>query len=180
MKKWLVSFVMLISLAFLADSVSAQEAKVGAIVIKNPWSRETAASMSTAVAYMILQNEGKDADRLLSGATPVADRVEIHTHVDDNGVMKMRQIPNVELAPGSVTTFAPGGLHVMLFGVKAPLKKGVNFPLTLTFEKAGAVTLDVAVQGGGDGHFNASVQKENAKHHEHDEREGHHDHGSNH
>lgn len=124
--------------------------KAGSIEIGHPWARATAPSAPNAAAYLVLTNAGAEADRLVSVNTPVADKAELHTHLVDNGVMKMRPVNAIEIAPGSPTTLAPGGLHIMLLGLKQPLAKGKAFPLTLVFDRAGPVTVQVDVQGAGD------------------------------
>lgn len=125
--------------------------KAGSIEIGHPWARATASSAPNAAAYLVLNNAGAEADRLVSVSTPVADKAELHTHLVDNGVMKMRPLTAIEVTPGSPTTLAPGGLHIMLLGLKQPLAKGKAFPLTLVFDKAGPVTVQVDVQAAGDG-----------------------------
>ena len=136
----------------LAAPVFADEVKVGKIEIEHPWTRATAEAAPNGAAFVELKNEGKDADRLLSAASPVAATVELHTHVHENGVMMMRKVDAIDLAPDAKVKMAPGGLHIMLLGLKEPLKQGSTIPLTLTFEKAGAATLQVPVQGPGDTH----------------------------
>lgn len=136
--------------ALMALPALAHGFKAGAIEIEHPWARASAASVPNGAVYLVLHNEGKEGDRLVSASSPAADRVELHTHIDENGVMKMRQINAVEVAPDTTIKLAPSGLHIMLLGLKAPLVKGKAFPLTLTFEKAGTVTVDVSVQGAGD------------------------------
>ena len=84
-------------------------------------------------------------DRLIEVATPVADRAQMHAHSMDHGVMKMRPLDAIEIAPGSPTVLAPGGLHVMLFKLDHPLGEGMRFPLTLTLERAGLLTVEVEV-----------------------------------
>jgi len=130
-------------------SAAAHGHKAGPIEVEHPWARATAASMSNGAAYMVLNSHGTEPDRLVSASSPVAERAELHMHMMDNGVMKMRPVNAIEVTPGSPTTLAPGGLHIMLFGLKQPLTKGKAFPLTLTFEKAGSVTVEVDVQAAG-------------------------------
>jgi copper(I)-binding protein len=77
----------------------------------------------------------------------VAEVVELHTHVMDGTIMRMRKVDAIDVTGGSTTELKPGGLHVMLIGLKAPLKAGEKFPLTLKFERAGEVKLDVEVRG---------------------------------
>lgn len=132
-----------------AGTALAHGYKVGPIEIEHPWARATAKGAQTGAAYMVLSSEGKDSDRLVSASTPVADKAELHTHMMDNGVMKMRPVDAIEVTPGSPTPLQPGGLHIMLVGLKNPLVKGKAFPMTLTFEKAGPVVVQVDVQGAG-------------------------------
>ncbi len=133
-----------------ASAASAHGFKAGAVEIDHPWSRATAPSAANGAAYFVLSTNGKEEDRLLSASTPVAEKAELHTHLMDNGVMKMRPVNAIEVAPGSPTALAPGGLHVMLLGLKQPLVKGKSFPLTLVFEKAGPTVVQVDVQGAGE------------------------------
>lgn len=124
--------------------------KAGTVEIDHPWSRATAPSAPNGAAYFVLNNAGKEEDRLTSASSPVAEKAELHTHIADNGVMKMRPVTAIEVVPGSPTPLAPGGLHIMLLGLKQPLVKGKAFPLTLVFEKGGPVTVQVEVQGPGE------------------------------
>jgi len=130
-----------------AGAAFAQSGKLGAIIIDHPWSRATVPVVPTGVAYFVLRNTGQSADRLLSVSTPVAGKAELHAHVQDGDMVRMQRVAAVDLAPASTTALEPGGLHVMLMQLKQPLVKGKAFPLTLTFEHAGAVTVDVDVQG---------------------------------
>ncbi|MDQ2105509.1 copper chaperone PCu(A)C [Azospirillum isscasi] len=147
MKKHALALAVLTALT--AGTALAHDYKAGSVAVDHPWARATAPSARNGSAYMVLSTSGQDGDRLLSASTPAADKAELHTHLMDNGVMKMRQVDAIEVAPGSATALQPGGLHVMLFGLKQPLAQGKAFPLTLTFEKAGPVTVQVDVQGAG-------------------------------
>jgi len=120
-----------------------------ALKVEQPWARATAASAKNGAAYLQVVNGGPAVDRLLSASSPVAARTELHTHLHEDGVMKMRQVAAVELPPGATVTFAPGGLHVMLLGLTAPLAQGATFPLTLNFEKGGSRTVTVKVESAG-------------------------------
>lgn len=149
------SFFALTSAAALAALLTAGAAlahdyKVGSVVIDHPWSRATAPGAANAAAYFTLTNTGGAPDRLLSASTPAAGKAELHTHLMDNGVMRMRPVEAIDVAPGTPATLAPGGLHVMLLGLAKPLEKGQSFPLTLVFEKGGSVTVEVSIQGAGD------------------------------
>jgi hypothetical protein len=104
---------------------------------------------------LTLTNTGNGVDSLVSASTPVAEKAELHTHLVENGVMKMRPVDGINIAPNSTIELNPGGLHIMLMGVKAPLKEGATFPLTLTFQKAGTISVLVQVESAsqmGSGH----------------------------
>ena len=103
---------------------------------------------TSACPYFIIKNTGDTADRLLSADTPIAEKAEIHEHVMQGDLMKMQRVPTVDVPAGGTVTFAPMAYHVMLFNLKdrSLLQDGKRFPLTLHFEKAGAVQVDVNVQ----------------------------------
>lgn len=134
--------------ALLATSLlaNAHEYEVAQLHIDHPWSREMPPVAPTAAAYFVVHNKGSADDRLLTVETPVAGKAEIHEHAHVGGMMKMQQVQNVVIPAGGEVKFAPMGYHVMLFNLKQQAKEGDRFPLTLTFEKAGAVTVEVAVQ----------------------------------
>lgn len=114
--------------------------------VHHPWARASLGAHQTGAAYLALVNFGESADRLIAVSTPAAKRAELHGHsMDDQGVMKMRPVEAIEVAPKSETHLQPGGLHVMLMGLAAPLKEGDAFPMTLRFEKAGEIEVTVAV-----------------------------------
>jgi copper(I)-binding protein len=138
-------------LAILNASIvkPAGSQQVGDIAIEQPWARATAGPMPNGTAYLTLFNRGKTLDRLIAAATPAAKRVRFHTHLMDSGIMKMRPVSTIELASNSSTVLQPSGLHIMLFGLKRPLKKGDSFQLNLTFERAGQIALNVNVRGVG-------------------------------
>src|SRR5713226_8489594 len=123
----------------------AQKSGQNAIVVERPWARATPAGARTGAAYVTLINNGSSSDSLLSAATPVADQVQFHSASEENGVSRMREMRTVEVAPGAVVTFNPGGWHIMVVGLKQPLKEGQTFPLTLNFEKAGKEDVVVSV-----------------------------------
>jgi copper(I)-binding protein len=133
------------SVLTLAAAVLAADA--GSITVAQSWARPAAAG-ATGAAYMVITNTGAVADRLVGASSAVARKVEFHsTMVDEQGVATMRGVQAIELPPGGEARLAPGGLHMMLIGLTQPLKAGEPaFPLTLTFERAGEVTVEVAVQ----------------------------------
>jgi copper(I)-binding protein len=137
------------ALAFCAGPLAAEETKFKDLRIDHPYARATPPGATVAGAYLKVRNAGKDADRLLRAASPVAGVVEIHEMAMEGGVMRMRMVPGIDVKPGDTVTLQPGGYHVMLMNLKAPLAAGQKFPMTLTFEKAGAVDVTVEVEAAG-------------------------------
>ena len=140
--------IVLAALLLPACFANAHEYKVGELEIAHPWSQELPPNAPTVAAYFVIHNTGKTADTLLSVDTPIAASAELHEHVKQNDLMKMQQVPRVEIPAGGTVTFAPMAYHVMLLELKdrSLLSDGKRFPLTLHFEKAGDVNVDVAVQ----------------------------------
>jgi copper(I)-binding protein/uncharacterized protein YcnI len=127
-------------------------AKAGDIAIEQPFARATPAKVGGV--FLTLKNGGGTADKLVKAASPAADTVELHTHVKDGDAMRMRPVETIPVPAKGQTALEPGGYHIMLIGLKQPLKEGESFPVTLTFEKAGSVTVTVPVvkAGAGGGH----------------------------
>ena len=113
--------------------------------VKQPWSRAMPPTAPTGAVYFVLHNPAGMADRLIGASTPRAEKAELHQHVHENGLMRMRQVDAVSLEPRGRVIFEPGGYHVMLFGLKQPLVAGDRFPITLHLETAGDVTTEVQV-----------------------------------
>ncbi|HEY6336076.1 MAG TPA: copper chaperone PCu(A)C [Alphaproteobacteria bacterium] len=132
----------------LAAAANANDCTAGNLLIARPWARASVAS--NGVVYLIIANNGQKADRLTAVSTPMAKSAELHTtHEMENGVMDMAPLADVEIKQGAPAVFTPGGNHVMLIGLAHPLKQGERFPMTLTFEDAGQVTVDVPVEAVG-------------------------------
>ena len=102
-----------------------------------------------AAAYVTITNKGGAADQLVAASTPVAGKAQVHTTINANGVMQMRPVPALDVKPGATVTLKPGGFHIMLTDLKQPLKEGDSFPVTLTFSKAGQVTVTAIVAKAG-------------------------------
>lgn len=132
-----------IAFLFVAMGVWAQQGP--GVAVSEAWVRPTIGQGRVTAAYMRIQNLGSDTDRLLSGSSPRAARIEIHeTTMTDEGVMKMRPIEGGVVVPaGESVLLKPGGAHVMVMGLDGGLPKGQTLPLTLEFEKAGTVELAV-------------------------------------
>ena len=136
------------ALLLSALPAAAHDFRAGAIVIDHPYSPPTPGGASTgAVYFRTLKNTGREPDRLLSATSPAATTVELHRSTIENDVMKMRQLPALDLPPGASLKVRHGGeIHLMLVGLKAPLKNGDRFPVRLKFERAGEREVVVHVQ----------------------------------
>jgi copper(I)-binding protein len=165
---WRIVAAVVTSIGLVVAASAADVIEVGEITIHQPWVRASLGNAPNSAAYMTLETMSPEPDRLVSGSTPVAAKVELHTHITEGGVAKMRPVAAIEIAPGAPTVLAPGGLHIMLRGLTQKLEAGTTMPLTLVFERAGEVTLEVPIEGlaagSGSGH-DASMG--------HGKREGH-------
>ena len=140
---------LLIAGAMIAGVMPVSGALAGDIEIENPWARASAGMAGAGAAFMDIKNTGA-ADRVVGASAGVSKSVELHTHIRDGDVMKMRRVDAIDVPADGVAHLQPGGLHVMFIGLEAPLVEGESFPLTLTFENAGEVTVEVEVKGAGD------------------------------
>lgn len=135
-----------ICLALAAGAASPGSASAQSIQVVDAWSRPTPPGTDVGVAYFTIRNSGK-SDRLLRVSSPVAKRAELHISAMKDGVMTMEGLGSVDVGSGAPVAFEPSGKHVMLMGLKRPLKEGDVFPLTLTFANAGPVQTSVRVRG---------------------------------
>lgn len=125
--------------------LQAQSVTVGDVHIEHPWARPLPAISKNGAVYMSIKNRGVIDDSLVSGSSPVSERVELHTHIHENGMMMMRPVEKIEVPAGGKAALAPGGAHLMLIGLNSPMTEGKEFPLTLRFEHAGEIELSVEV-----------------------------------
>ena len=134
---------LLMLLAFAASPALAQ------VSIDQPWMRATPPGATVAGGFMTVVNKGASPDRLVGAASPVAERVELHVHAHEAGVMKMKQVPGFDIPADGKFVLKPGGAHLMFVDVKRPIKQGETIPVTLKFEKAGEVKVAYPVAGFG-------------------------------
>jgi periplasmic copper chaperone A len=119
-------------------------AQSGSIQIKDAWARATPAKAANGAAYLTMQSS--IPDRLTGASTPVAKSAELHHMTMEGNVMRMRQVAGIDLPADKPVMLKPGAFHIMLLGLKHPLRKGDKFPLTLDFAKAGTRQVDVTVE----------------------------------
>jgi copper(I)-binding protein len=131
----------------LAAPAMAADYDVGALHIEQPWARATPKGASVGGGYMKITNTGTASDRLTCVSIEVAARCEVHSMTLEDGVMKMRPVPNgLEIKPGETVELKPGSLHVMFIDLKRALEPGKSVAATLKFEKAGTVEVQYAVE----------------------------------
>lgn len=121
---------------------------LGGLRLENGWTR-AAGQGAQGVGFLTIRNTGPEADRLVAASSPAAARVELHTSLREGDIMRMRPVESIPLPAGGSVALAPGGLHMMLMGLTRPLAVGQTVPVTLRFERAGQVTVNMAVQSAG-------------------------------
>jgi len=155
MQKFLSTLALCLG-AVLAPAAYADHFSVGPLTVIDPHARATVVGMKTSGAWFGVKNDGSEADRIVSARAELAGTTELHNMKMDGDIMRMFQIDGIEIPAGQTVTLGQGNkLHVMLLELKQPLVVGERFPLTIQFEKAGSVTVDVVVQeinSGGHGH----------------------------
>ncbi len=119
---------------FFLALTTTSVASAGDIQIVDPSVRQPPASAPTTGAFMTLKNTGDRDIKLIKAESPVAKNVELHTHLNENGMMKMRQVASIEIKAKGETMLKPGSYHIMLIGLTQPLAEGDKVPLTLTFD----------------------------------------------
>jgi periplasmic copper chaperone A len=122
--------IAIIAFVLAVTPALAQSPGASSITVDAAWARATPGGAKTGVVYLTLANHGADADRLVGASTPVAEKAQLHSEFEANGVMKMRPLAAIEVKPHEKTALKPNGMHLMLIGLKQSLKEGENFPLT--------------------------------------------------
>ncbi len=138
MKKMLFLLALAFSASVLADAATT-------VTVEKPFARKAIKAQRNSAAFMTLHNNGP-AVAVVAAESPVAEIVELHTHVHDNGVMRMRKIDKIELPAGGEVTLQPGGLHVMLLGLKQDLNEGERISVTLKFSDGSSKTIEAPVR----------------------------------
>lgn len=132
---------LVLALAFVASPALAQ------VSVDQPWMRATAPGAKVAGGFMTIQNQGAAPDRLVGATSPVAERVELHVHLHEGGVMKMQQVQGLDVPAKGQFVLKPGGAHLMFVNIKRQINQGEKIPVTLRFEKAGELKVDYVVGG---------------------------------
>lgn len=159
---------LLIAVSFVASFA----AYANDIQVQDGYIRAVPPSAPVTAAFMQIHNQGDKARALVSASSAAADAVELHTHTHVDGVMQMRQVEKIDLAPKSTTHLQPGGLHIMLIGLKAPLNMDDKVLVSLKLDDGSILELDLPVR--------KVAGKMNNHDHQHDHKHGHQHHGHQH
>ncbi len=138
-----------LALLFLSAPAWAHEEKSEHLTISHPWSRATAPSQKVGAVFMTIATNENKPDRLVGAESSDAETVQIHGHSMVDNVMRMRPVDGVPIPATGEAVLEPGGFHVMLIGLKTPLFEETVIPLTLVFENAGRVEIEVVVEAAG-------------------------------
>ncbi len=143
---WLIPLTLIILLAACGGGTADEPAAAGGITVTEAWARPPAMAGGNGAAYFIVRNDGGTDDRLIAVSSTLA-MAEMHQSVmTDDGTMTMNPVDGVDVPAGATVAFERGGLHIMFMGVAEPPAVGETVPLTLTFQNAGEITLDVPVR----------------------------------
>lgn len=133
------------AIALAGPLASAAEPAAGKLAIERAWARATAPGATAGAAYLVIDNRSRHSDRLLSLSCPRASAAEVHATIRDLDQVRMRRIDPLHVAAGERLELEPGGTHVMLVGLRSPLRLGESVPLTLRFERAGEIVVSINV-----------------------------------
>ncbi|WP_416896273.1 MAG: copper chaperone PCu(A)C [Minwuia sp.] len=127
-------------------AAEAHDYEKGGIHVGDAWARAPIGLGTSTAGYLeIFEMDGK-GDRLIGARSEMADRVELHTHTQVDGVMRMRPLEALEIKPMGGGDLQPGGHHLMIMGLKQTVKPGDRIPVTLIFEKAGEMPVRFTVR----------------------------------
>ncbi len=115
------------------------------VAVQDPYVRMAPPNAPATGAFMVIRNNGDKDVKVLKADNPASRVTELHTHINDGGVMKMRPVPAIEIKAKGEAVLKPGSLHVMLIDLKAPMKEGDSVPITLTFDDGSSKTVDAKV-----------------------------------
>ena len=132
----------------LANPTRAQDATTETLEISGAFARATADMAMAGAAFMTITSRGA-ADRLVAFSSPACTRPELHTHINDNGVMRMRQVEAIDVPAGGTVELKPGGLHLMMIDLTRQLVEGETVEVTLVFESAGEVSVTLPIKAPG-------------------------------
>ncbi len=145
---WKFNFISIALAGLLAIILSGCGAAAAGpqIVQHDAWGRPSPKMAGAGVVYVVIENKGGQADRLVGASSPAAAKVELHESFMEGDVMKMRPVPALDVPAGGTVELKSGGYHIMLIEPTEALASGSRIPVTLKFEKSGDITLDVEIR----------------------------------
>lgn len=146
MKRSLVALGFLLAPLLLPGAALAHGFQKGDLSVRHPWTRATPPGAKVGVGYLEIRNAGKDPDRLIGASTPAAERVELHVLKREGEVVKMREAKELTVPARARLVLRPSSSHLMIVGLRKPFVKGERIPLTLLFERAGELQVELEVQ----------------------------------
>lgn len=136
---------LVLTTAFLAIGASAIAAE-STLRVDDPYVRLVPPGTTTTGAFMTIHNAGTAERKLIKATSPVSDKVQLHTHLNENGVMKMREIPDIAVPATGKVELKPGSYHIMLIEMKSELKEGDHVPITLRFDDDSTSQVEATVR----------------------------------
>jgi periplasmic copper chaperone A len=116
------------------------------IMVSDAYIRQAPPGAMATAAFLVIRNASPGEIRVVKASNPASRVTELHTHLNEGGVMKMRQVKDIPVPPGGETVLKPGGLHIMLIEMKAPLKEGDTVPITLGLDDGSSKEIGVPVR----------------------------------
>ena len=132
-------------LAGLMVSAGALAASADTVTVQEPYVRLAPPNAPATGAFMVIKNSGDKDVKVVKADNPASKVTELHTHLNDGGVMRMRPVAAIEVKAKGEAVLQPGGLHVMMINLLAPLKEGDSVPITLTFDDGSSKKVDAKV-----------------------------------
>jgi len=143
--KWALACLGAVALSACAPVAAGAAFRAGDLTISDVWARPTAGASDITAVYLTVANSGREPDSLVNVSAPAAAAAELHTMDMSGGMMHMRKTDTIAIPAGGSIALSPGGNHIMVIGLTAPLKAGDTLKLTLGFERAGNVDVEARV-----------------------------------
>jgi copper(I)-binding protein len=134
--------------AYAANPALADDVKLGNLTVSGAFARASPMMAQAGAGFMIITNAG-EADKLIAAKSDISEVVELHTHIEENGMKAMRKVDFIDVPANGSVELKPGSYHVMFINLKERLQQGATVNVTLTFEKAGDVAVTLPVMGPG-------------------------------
>lgn len=138
--------LLLIIFVFQIKPTTADHHEVNSLTVGSVWARATPDQVANGSVYLTIKNNSPQSDELIKVHSNLSARTMLHTHIMDKGVARMRHVNSIPIPKKSIVRLKPGGDHIMLMGLRKPLKMGDTISLFLTFQKAGSRNVTVSIR----------------------------------